>query len=583
MNRTGTDISSQPSSEPPVSDSAAGTKFLNRYGLIILAVASFLVFVMGLDNVSLWEPDQPKYAEVTRNMIESGDYLLLTYHGKNYPNKPPLMFWMIASFSRITGGVDETAARLPSALAGVGVVLLTFIFGRRFLGARVGFIAGAMLLTTSYFVEHSRYVRMDTPLVFFMMLMLAIFYLAHDKGRAKWWMWSAFFLLGALGTMTKGPVGILLPLLICLAFSLVTRDWRAWHWSVAAGALIYVIVLGAWLLPLWHHAGDKYMYNILIQQNIGRLQGNVPGVVEAPRPFYYHFVGFPEMFQQWAPLFLLALLTAGWRLFRLGERDARIWFAVIWIAVIYVFFTIVPTRHRSYTLPALPAAALLIAWMLDSFINGRGERLIEQIAKWAVAVMLGASAAIVALATVVVILDKAALFTKDTKDLFRVGELVRIHAAEAGVLSAVVLAAGVIGAVSAMKRRWGRAITALVIVGAAGCVFTYFILYPINDRFKTSKSFETKINELAGDAEMGWYGDLPQTITFYNHRKYRFINNAEELRAYMAAGTSGEKYCLMPAAKLNDLTGGSGSPATAVILKDRVGSQDVILVRSGAP
>jgi len=584
MTPPGNDISSTPPSGPPACNSAGtGTKLLNKHGLIILAVASCLMFLVGLNNIALWDPDQPKYAEVTRNMIESGDYLLLRYHNENYPNKPPLHFWMMAGFSRFTGGVDETAARLPSALAGVGVVLVTFILGRRLFGARIAFITGGVLLTTSYFVEHTRVVRMDMPLILFMTLMLAIFYIAHEKRKADWWVWPAFFLLGALGTGMKGPVGLILPLIICLAFSLLTRNWRAWNWSIAAGAVLYLVVVGAWLLPLWRHAGGEYMYNILIQQNIGRALGQIQGLGEQPRPFYFHLVGFPRLFLQWTPLFLLACAMAVLR-FRRGERDARIWFVAAWFVVTLVFFTIVRSKHTSYTLPAFPAAALLVAWMLDSFISGKGERLIEQIAKWAVAVMLGAAAVIIALASVVVVFDKVAVFTKNAKVLAMVGDLVKSHAASAGVIGAAMVLVGLMGTVLALKRRWGGAITALVIVGAAGVVFTYFVFNPIEDPFRSPKDFAATVNKLAGSAEVAMYGDLPQSITFYCHRKYHLIANPEELRAYLAAGGPGPKYCVMPAANLGDLKKSADAPAAAVsVYKDMVCGDELVLVRGGGP
>ena len=593
MNRPGNDISSTPSPEPPAHDSAAGTKFLNRYGLIILAVASCLMFVSALDNTALWDPDQPKYAEITRNMMESGDYLLLTYHNEPYPNKPPLMFWMVAGFSKITGGVDETAARLPNALAGIGVALITFILGRRLFNVRVGFIGGCVLLSTSYFVEHTRVIRMDMPLILFMTGMLAVFYFAHQKGRADWWTWPAFFLLGVLGTGTKGPVGLVLPLLICAAFSLLTRNWRAWDWSIGWGAAVYLAVVAAWLIPLWRHAGNDYMYNLLVHQNIDRALGRMPGLSDKSRPFYFHIVAFPRLFLQWTPLFILACAMAIAR-FRRGERNARIWFVGAWFVATFVLFTIVGSKHASYTLPAFPAAALLVAWMLDSFISGKGDRLIEQISKWTVAVMLGAAAVIIAVAAAVVFLNKVTLFAKNAKVLAMVGDLTRNHAAVAGVIAAVIVLAGLAGAVWALKRRWGGAIAALVIVGAAGVVFTYFIYNPVADPFQSPKSFVAQVNGRIGDADVALYGNVPQAFTFYAHRKYILIAGAEEvpahpvastekLRAYLAPGGAGPRYCVMPAGNLGDLKNSDGATTAVSVCEDTIYRDGLVLVKGGGP
>jgi len=578
MNRPGNDISSTPSSEPLAHDSTAGTKFLNRYGLIILAVASCLMFVSALDNTALWDPDQPKYAEVTRNMIESGDYLLLTYRNKPYPNKPPLIFWMVAGFSKITGGLDETAARLPNALAGIGVVMLTFVFGRRLFNARTGFIGGCVLLSTSYFVEHTRVIRMDMPLILFVILMLTVFYFAHQKGRADWWTWPAFFLLGALGTGTKGPVGLILPLLICAAFSLLTRNWRAWDRSIGWSAAVYLAVLAAWLIPLWRHAGNDYMYNILVHQNIDRALGRMPGLSDKSQPFYFHFAAFPHIFLQWTPLFILACAMAIAR-FRRGERNARIWFLGAWFVVTFVFFSIVSSKHTSYTLPALPAAALFVAWMFDLFISGKGDRIVEQISKWVVAVMLGATAVVIVIAAMVLVLDKVALFTKNAKALAIVGNLTRNHAAVAGVIAAVMVLTGLAGAVWALKCRWGGAIAALVIVGAAGVVFTNFIYNPVADPFESPKSFVAQANGRIGDAELAVYGNLPQSVMFYFHRKYEYTKDPEELRAFLASKNSGPRYCVMFEKDLDDLKGSDGTPVAVVVYKSTACDKELVLVK----
>lgn len=101
-----------------------------KYAVVLLAVAASLLMMVNLDNVDLSGPDEPRYAEVAREMVERNDYLVLHFNGKKYSDKPPLYFWLIAAFSRLSGGVNEVAARMPSALAGVGTALLAFGLAR---------------------------------------------------------------------------------------------------------------------------------------------------------------------------------------------------------------------------------------------------------------------------------------------------------------------------------------------------------------------------------------------------------------------------------------------------------------------
>src|ERR1044071_8885731 len=111
--------------------------------LALLALAGVLLFLPGLGGRDLWNPDEARYAEVAREMPLAGSYAVPHLNGQVYSLKPPLLFWSIRTAAHLTGGLDEVAARLPSALAAIGTLLLTYRLGRRLFGRRAGGLAAA--------------------------------------------------------------------------------------------------------------------------------------------------------------------------------------------------------------------------------------------------------------------------------------------------------------------------------------------------------------------------------------------------------------------------------------------------------
>src|SRR5881409_3953979 len=137
-----------------------------RLRLFVLLAGSLLVFGAGIGMRSLWNPNEPVYAEGTREMIEQKDFYLPRVNGLIYSDKPVFYFWAMLIGCLLTGGLSEAGLRLPSVISGVLSVLLIYRMGRQIFGIRAGFLASACLTTTVMFWWHSQYIQMDQLLSF---------------------------------------------------------------------------------------------------------------------------------------------------------------------------------------------------------------------------------------------------------------------------------------------------------------------------------------------------------------------------------------------------------------------------------
>ena len=181
-----------------------------------------------LSNVSLrdlWDPDETRYAVIAREMKVSGDWILPHLNGSVYAEKPPFFFWVLNLSTFVFGQQTEFAHRLPSALAALITIYITFLLGERLFNTRVGLVSGLMLATCVLFPQVSRWVILD-PL-FTLFCVLTVFYLhkgfEESEGHRKAYLCTGLFM--GLGVLTKGPVAYL-PLLVFLVYALLFKDVR---------------------------------------------------------------------------------------------------------------------------------------------------------------------------------------------------------------------------------------------------------------------------------------------------------------------------------------------------------------------
>ncbi|HSB06597.1 MAG TPA: glycosyltransferase family 39 protein, partial [Thermodesulfobacteriota bacterium] len=299
-----------------VSDSIV-PRTIGQIGLL-LTFCLFLYFI-NLGQWDLWNPDEPRYGQVAREIVQSGDWILMHNNGKMYTDKPPLFFWLIAFSSYLWQGFSSFSVRFPSALFGTLTVLLAYFLGRNIYTSRSGFYSGLILATSLEFAYLSTRSNIDVTLTFFTTASLFCFVQWYqwipphrsrlpkgerDETRGNsmrreslrsFWIYG-FYVGMALATLTKGPVGFILPLLVGLIYLLVQRDWKGIkEMKLPTGMLLLLFLVLSWYIPAVLKGGQVYLNETLFKHSLNRYSGGWSHV----RPFYYYLYNFPAQFLPW--------------------------------------------------------------------------------------------------------------------------------------------------------------------------------------------------------------------------------------------------------------------------------------------
>lgn len=491
-----------------------------RRDLLLLALLGALLFLPGLGARDVWNPDEARYAEVAREMRLLGHWAVPHLNGQVYAEKPPLFFWTIAFFGGLTGGLDETAARLPSALSALGATLLVYLLGDRFFGRRAACLSAAAFATCFKVIWQGRFGQIDMMLTF--LVTLAIWFWARGYTEKRPALYPLFFLAAGLATLAKGPVGLLPPLLSILAFLGATRDWEEMRrLRIGRGLLLWAAVVLAWVVPAALDAGPDYLRTILFKQNVTRYAN--PWHHFAP-PYYYLEILPAELFP-WSFLLPVAIV-AGWR--RLVAPRARqgFLFALCWAAVTVLFFSLSPAKRSVYILTMYPAAALLVGAGLD-LLASEWPRAPRGWRRGAV-IPLGALAGLVLLAgaalPVVGRKQPEAVILGGPPFLWRLA-----------VLLLPLLAGAVAACWLSRSGALPRAATALAAgMALTGLGMAVFVL-PSFDTVKSARGLSRiLVSRMAPGEPYGIYPRLDSTYLFYTRRFCEDLNSEARLRAFLA-------------------------------------------------
>ena len=321
--------------------------------------------VVGLTNLGgadLWDIDEGNNTEASREMRESGNWVVPTFNYELRVDKPALINWL-QILAGMAFGEGEFAARFPSALLGLLTILAVWTFGRQWLGGMAGLVAGLTLAGSPMFVAAMRFANPDSLLTALVSWCLVFLHFGMRAGRVTWWLYAASA-CSALAMLAKGPIGLALPGAILLVYLLFAGGWNRIPWFHLPGALLLWLAIAApWYI--WVGTETKFAWHkgFFLQHNLGRFSAPMENHAG---PFWYYLpviLGGTFPFSSFLGLPILA-----WRKEVPGERllPSAI-FVGAWLAVPLVVFSISRTKLPNYVLPAYPALALclgmgMVAW-----------------------------------------------------------------------------------------------------------------------------------------------------------------------------------------------------------------------------
>jgi 4-amino-4-deoxy-L-arabinose transferase-like glycosyltransferase len=357
---------------------------------LVLGLAAILFFAR-LGARALWSSEF-RWAEIAREMRLTSNYFWPTINGRLYYDKPLGTYWLVVASTLVTGGMNEAAARLPCAIAGMLAVALLIAIGRRLYDLKTGVVAAFILATSFSFVFFSRHASADVETIAGELIALALF-LRHERDQDGWWI-VALWIVMAVTSQMKGLLGFVLPLAVIGSYCALADGWSVLGRAMLTGPLSqrlrWIVDRNRWFFN-WKTpfafglAAAIYYVPFAISY---RENGSVSGLSMVYRenvqryfepfdhrgPIYlYTYVIFALM-APWSAVLPAALVEAHWPPPDAPARTRNDRFTMAFFWATFVFYTLSGSRRSYYILPILPAAALFIARLLGHSFSEMSAR-----------------------------------------------------------------------------------------------------------------------------------------------------------------------------------------------------------------
>lgn len=347
-------------------------KMSSRFSLfLLLLIISSLTIVPYLGLTNFHTKGEPREAIVAVSMLQNDNWILPVNNGSDIAYKPPFFHWCIAALSLPTGEVTEFTSRLPSALAVIVMSAMCFLFFAKRSRNDLAFLASLLLLSSFEVHRAAMASRVDMVLTCFIVLALLQLY--------RWWehhlrgipVWAILFM--SIATLTKGPVGIILPCAVIGVFLLLQKVslWRTIY-KVLPLALLACILPLLWYFAAYQQGGDTFL-QLVLEENFGRFLGKMSYESHEQPVIYYFYITLAG----WLPWSLLVIMSlfvlkykrphgtvkTYWERFKayIAHMDRMRLFSLLAIVIIFVFYCIPKSKRSVYILPIYPFIAYFLA------------------------------------------------------------------------------------------------------------------------------------------------------------------------------------------------------------------------------
>lgn len=508
--------------------------------LLLLTVTAALT-LPNLGGHSLWDIDEGLNAEAAREMLARGDWITPTFNGEPRTAKPALLYWL-QMLSYLALGVNELAARLPSALAAWASVLLTYELARRMFDPHTGLLAGLVLSSSVEFSLLAHAATQDSVLLACTMFTFYAFWRGAADGGRTWFVPTG--ITAGLAVLAKGPVGLLLPAMIIGLFFVWNAQWRRLaDRRLAAGAIAFTLVALPWYVAVSVATQGGFIREFWWKHNVHRF---LQPMQNHSGPLYYHAAGLLVFFAPWCiflgPTLWYALRESrarvpGRTLLPIAPRQDSIEpeatlpgveayrLLVCWFAAYFVFFSIAATKLPNYVLPLYPALAILTARMLVRWRAGR-----IQPAAWVVA-MSGVGLVLVGM------VSSLGLFVAAGSLRLPFGKPLQLAGLEDWAWLGLVPVAGAAAAMVCYSLDARGGAIASVTAAAAAFVGGMAAGPPVAlDAHKAPRALVTAAGLARDDAEaraasFGWF---QPTLVFYARREVQRLHHQKGVQAFLA-------------------------------------------------
>ncbi|MDF1584376.1 MAG: glycosyltransferase family 39 protein [Methyloprofundus sp.] len=504
----------------------------HQFNLIWLFVFAVTLIFMGIGLREPWPADEPRFAQIAKEMVETGQWFFPMRGGELYPDKPPVFMWSIAFFYWLFGSM-KIAFLLPSAICSIITTFLVYDLGRRFWSPQVGWRAASLLLLTIQFTLQAKTAQIDAMLCCWITIGCygLLRHLLSDNGHWPWYFIACFFM--GIGVITKGvgflPILMLIPYVLLRKLQAKDQEIQG-HWLLwGAGIVALLTAIMLWAIPMLliveasnNPLFEQYRDNILFKQTITRYANPWHHF----KPFWYYFVAVIPLF--WLPISLmLPALFPYWKK-AIYAADRRIILPLGWVVLVLIFFSISPAKRGVYVLPALPMLALITAPYLEQVLSKKWLNWLI----WGISALIGVVFVTVGSAGV---FDLSALVKLETK--FQVQPW--------GLILTVGIAASFAALFSFKKAKY---MSWLIFIPMLWILYSTWG-YRLRDPLKTPKSVLAKVaQKIPEDAELGIVGLREQFLLFSpfktTHFGYHTPENFQSMKAWQWQLEGKKRYIL---------------------------------------
>jgi len=470
-----------------------------RFIVILLAVVLPLFF-FGLGKMALTDPDETFYAQTAQEMLDAGEWSTPIIFGEAQFEKPILYYWLVIGSYKVFG-VNEFAARFPSAVLGVIGVAGVYLLGRLFFSSRTGLFSALILATCMEYVVLSRACVTDMALMVFVLFCMLFFLGGWIKGKRHLYFFSAA--MAALAVLTKGPIGLFIPVVTIGLYVLLSRQWKKIK-DVPFGwcALIFLAICLPWYITAARIHGAVFINEFFGFQNITRFLK--PEHRIGTSPFFY----FPVVLGGFFP-WSIFLPMAAWHIYKERNAASRVkahgLFLAAWFLVVFVFFSISRTKLVTYIFPLFPVMAVVTGRFWERFVAGAEDSVLRKHMKISFTVFIAVS--IVALAGICLFVG----FYKDQR---------YIQALSGTVLTGAVFAAGlVVSWMLFIRGKKSSSFYAIVLTVVLASFPLILRILPEIEKIEASKVLSLEVKKIAAPGEaIGGESDHCRGVAFYTGR-----------------------------------------------------------------